>query len=138
GPESPFFARCPVMGADNGGIDHLQGRRPRIALGQRLQQSRPQPGLGPALEPLVDRIPFSVALRQVAPLRASSCDPQNAVQRAPVMRRRAPATSFSSNKWLEYRPFVVRQVPATQVCLLPRGSLESRTDSLDNHFVNRP
>jgi hypothetical protein len=138
GPDSPFSAGCPVMGSDDGGIDHLQGLGCWIFLRQGIQQELPDAALGPALELLVDRIPFAVALGHVAPLRPGPRDPQDPVQRAPMVQCRAPTTTFPSNKRLEYCPFFIRQIAPTQGCLLRRSSLESRSDSADNHFVNRP
>jgi hypothetical protein len=138
GPDSPFSAGCPVVGSDNGGIDHLQSVRCWISLGQGVQHELPDAALGPTFELLVDGVPFAVALGHVAPLRPGPRDPQNPVQRAPVVQRRAPTTIFPSNKRLEYCPFFIRQIAPTQVCLLRRSSLESRSDSADNHFVNRP
>ncbi len=52
--ESPFSARCLMMGPDHGAVDHLTRVRDQPAFVQRLEDLLPQTGKCPAEELAID------------------------------------------------------------------------------------
>ena len=71
------------MDPNNGGIQHDVG-----AVGvrhQHLEDSLPDPSLGPASEPLVDTLPVPILGRQVFPVSAAAQYPQHAIDEIAVV-----------------------------------------------------
>ena len=107
-------------------------------LGQCRRDAFPDPGLAPSSEALIDRNPFAIFVRQVAPWRARTNTPKNTVHDLPIVERwTAFASAFRRQKGFEQAPFCVAQIAATQSCLPTRGILESKSESRVNLFVNR-
>ena len=80
-------------------------------LAQFMEDLLDQAAFRPLLEPLVHRLPRAVSLRQVAPGRSASGDPEDAIQHLPGF---PPRTSFVAllSLWeigLQSFPFVVCQ-----------------------------
>jgi len=80
---APLSARCLLVGADQGGIEH-QILVVGIA-GERGEDLLPDAGLGPAREALVDGLVLAVSLRNVLPTRAGPQNPQNTVHKPTVI-----------------------------------------------------
>jgi len=67
---APFSGRGLLMGADDRGVEH---QILVVAIGgQRGEHPLPHTCMTPAAETFVHRLPLSVALRQVAPMRTGS------------------------------------------------------------------
>ena len=96
---------------------------------QCLESRVPDTELAPAREAYEDRIPISVSLGHVAPRRTGAQDPENAVDRSPLVRDSRTTFAPIGKQWIENAPFRVRQIAPTQCCLLQKGSLESKLDS---------
>ena len=75
-----------------------------------LEDLLPQPPFAPAVEASVNRLPWPIPLRQVAPRSTRSQDPQNAVDDLAMVRSRP--TGFWLLRWkqrLNLLPFFIRQ-----------------------------
>ena len=103
------------------------GGRPKAR--QCLESRVPDTKLAPAREAYEDRIPISVSLGHVAPRRTGAQDPENAVDRSPLVRDSRTAFAPIGKQWIENAPFQVRQIARTQCCLLQKGSLKSKLNS---------
>ena len=126
-----------MMGAHDGGIDHLHDGGRAALLVQRVEHQFEQPGLRPAAELLVDGVPLAEILVQIAPRRPGPRDPEDAVEYPPVILGRPPALATPrDHQGFEKRPFLIRHQAANQD-RLPKSSLESRLAIHVNHFVNR-
>ena len=77
---------------------------------QCLQSRVPDTELAPAREAYEDRIPISVSLGHVAPRRTGAQDPENAVDRSPLVRDSRTAFAPIGKQWIENAPFRVRQI----------------------------
>ena len=85
------------MGANDGAVDH---QILVVAIGgQRLEHPLPNPGVTPAAEATVYRLPFSVAFRQVAPMRPGAQDPQTSVDEQAVIDTRPPRLEPAREIW---------------------------------------
>jgi hypothetical protein len=113
----------------DGGIDGmlLVGRWPKTRQG--FECGIPHAELAPACEAHKDRIPIAVSLGHVAPRSAGAQNPENTVDRSPLVRDRWTTFAPVGEQWVENAPFRVRQIAPTQCCLLQKGSLESKLDS---------
>src|SRR5579863_4621740 len=84
---SPFFsARRVLMSAYNRTVDQTQAVR-RSAC-QRFENATPNTGLGPPIEPVIDRGVGAIALRQISPGRPCPQNIENPVQHPPILTRR--------------------------------------------------
>lgn len=103
------------MGANDGGIDHLDAVLTLPGLVQRPQQHVPHPTLGPAPELPVDRVPFAKVVVQVTPGRPRPRDPEHPVQHQPVIPgpTTAPRTALDHER-REERPLLIRHQTANQ------------------------
>src|SRR5262249_30948583 len=89
----------------------------------------PHAELAPACEAHKDRIPITVSLGHVAPRSAGAQNPENTVDRSPLVRDRWTTFAPIGEQRVENAPFRVRYIAPTQCCLLQKGSLESKLDS---------
>ena len=122
---------------DDGGVDHLKRIGHGLGSRQGFQYNVPQPRTRPSQELAIHRTPFAQFLRQIAPRRASSRDPENTIQDAPMIGGRSPPLGAClDHKLLEQCPFRIRQPASNQFCLPPRDSFKSSRNSPVNHFVN--
>lgn len=114
---------------DDGAVDHLEHVGLAAAVGERLQQHVPDAGGGPAPELAVDRVPLPEFLGQVTPRRAGSGDPEDAVQRAPVVLRWAAAAGrLLRQERGEDRPLRIRQT-------IPNQGRPPLQRSASNHVI---
>ena len=79
-----------LMGAHDGAVDHRDALWHQVARGQSLQHGVPDTGKRPAAELAMDTTPIAEALMKIAPRRSGSCDPDDAVENPPMIRRRRP------------------------------------------------
>src|SRR5262249_55465084 len=86
----------------------------------------PHAELAPACEAHKDRIPITVSLGHVAPRSAGAQNPENTVDRSPLVRDRWTTFAPIGEQRVENAPFRVRYIAPTQCCLLQKGSLESK------------
>ncbi len=127
-----------MVGADNGRVDHLNGLRRDATVGKRFEQQVPEPRPAPSQKLPIDRVPFARFPGQIAPRCACPRDPEDAVQCAPVIGRRATTQwTASNNERLEKLPFRIDHQATNQNRLLSIGSLESHHRAAVNPFVNR-
>ena len=77
---------------------------------QCLESRVPDTELAPAREAYEDRIPISVSLGHVAPRRTGAQDPENAVDRSPLVRDSRTTFAPIGKQWIENAPFRVRQI----------------------------
>ena len=75
-----------------------------------LESRVPDTELAPAREAYEDRIPISVSLGHVAPRRTGAQDPENAVDRSPLVRDSRTTFAPIGKQWIENAPFRVRQI----------------------------
>jgi len=121
------------MCADAGAVDHLQGRCVGIGIGERRQHDVPDPRERPSSELLIDRVPGTKLCRKIAPRRARSCDPKDAVQRPAVIQWWSTASrTILCHERGEHRPLAVAHQSTNQACLPPRRSLESSVTQFAN------
>src|SRR5262249_61964714 len=106
-------------------VIHLTGWWPKSRQG--FECGIPHAELAPACEAHKDRIPITVSLGHVAPRSAGAQNPENTVDRSPLVRDRW--TTPIGEQRVENAPFRVRYIAPTQCCLLQKGSLESKLDS---------
>lgn len=119
------------MCADGGAVDHLQCRRVRVGVGECRQHDVPDARQCPSSELLIDRVPGAELGRQIAPWRTRAGDPENAVQRAPVIPRRPPAErTIVGHERCEHRPLLIAHRPANQARLPPKAALNHAPISL--------
>src|SRR3954453_21653718 len=107
-----------TVASTNSGIHEMQAPVHLVAfLGLRLRPRDyplPYPRRAPAVEPARHRPDRAIALRQVAPRRASAQNPQNAVQDGTVvMVRPARTRPLGRQQWLQAPPLRVRQIIAS-------------------------
>src|SRR5262249_40891356 len=86
--DSPFYAGCMLVRPHDGGIDGmlLVGWWPKTRQG--FECGIPHAELAPACEAHKDRIPITVSLGHVAPRSAGAQNPENTVDRSPLVRDR--------------------------------------------------
>src|ERR1700761_3284580 len=107
------------MGANCGAIDAVMAGI-RHDLGQRHGNGFPDPGLAPASEPAIDRVPATVFGRNVAPWRSAPEPPQYAVDdRTVPLGPSASATVLRLDRQqvLQHAPFRFREIAPAQTCL---------------------
>lgn len=125
------------MGADDGGIDHLDAAMPCAGLVQRLQHHLPGPRQRPAPELPIDRVPLAEMAVQVTPGRACPSDPEHSVQHPSVITRTPPPSRpLLDNERLEERPFLVRHQTTNQRHSPQRAALNQSSGDLGIHFVH--
>ena len=133
--EPPFCARCLMMGADHGAVDHLQGIRSRPAFVQRVHDLLPPPRQGPAPKLAADAGPRAELLRQVSPRRSGASDPENPIQNKSVVQWLASVRGAGGqNEGFMKRPILVRHQVSCQAGLHRRYKLESRSARLVKPF----
>src|SRR5262249_32192578 len=127
--DSPFYAGCMLVRPHDGGIDGmlLVGWWPKTRQG--FECGIPHAELAPACEAHKDRIPITVSLGHVAPRSAGAQNPDNTVDRSPLVRDRWTTFAPIGEQRVENAPSRVRYIAPTQCCLLQKGSLESKLDS---------
>jgi hypothetical protein len=107
---APFSARCLLVCANDGTVDH---QMLVIAIGRQCSEHPlPDAGTTPAAEALMDRLPLTVTLRQVAPACAGSQHPQTSVDEQTVVHSRAPGiANLAGQQWVNLGPLrlVVRR-----------------------------
>ena len=124
------------MGADDGGIDHLNAGKTFAVLVQRLQHDVPGLRLCPAPEP-ADRVPCPEMAVQITPCSPSPGDPEHSVQHQPVIARPPPPPwPHLDHERLEERPLRIRHQSTTQGCSPQRTALNQRSGDLGIHFVH--
>ena len=96
------------MRPHNRGIDgmFLVGGRPKAR--QRLEYRIPHPELAPAGEAHEGRIPLAISFGQVAPRSAGAQNPENTVDRSPLVRDRWTTFAPIGEQRVENAPFRVR------------------------------
>lgn len=118
-------------------VDHLDSVRHLTAARQRFQHSVPNPCQRPASELAVNAAPVAEMVVKVAPGRCGSSDPEHAVQRASVVRRRttalAPAGHYEGRKEV---PLLIRH-QAPNHCRLQTATLNQMSAGMGLHVVNR-
>lgn len=103
------------MRTHDGRINHLQCRVGQAAAGERLQHHIPDATVSPAAELPKNRIPVAELLRQIAPRRAGPCDPQDRLDKQPiVMRGGAGIANLARQFWRYSFPLLVVQDRANQ------------------------
>ena len=123
--ESPFCARCLMMGANDSAVDHLQG----------IRDFFPQPRKRPAPELAIDRRPLAKLVGQVTPRRPRARNPENPIQNKAMVRGFASVRGArSQDEALMKRPFLVRHQVSCQAGLHRRYQLESRSPRHVNLF----
>lgn len=128
-------ARCLMMGADYGAVDHLVRIRHDPTFVQRFEDLLPQPRQSPAPELAVDTGPLPKLFWKVTPRRAGPRDPENPIKNKAVICGLAPVRgAHGQNEALMKRPFLVRHQVSCQVDLHRRYQLESRSDHPVNPF----
>jgi len=90
-------------------VDHLHFAV--VCLGDGIHQAIPDAGLSPTVEAIVGGRVRPVPLRQVAPWRACTQHPEDAVENAPIVARLATSTALGQNR-LDDAPLEVGQVVA--------------------------
>src|SRR5262245_33801703 len=101
-----------LVGSHDRAVDQLQGLG--RALRQRLENLQPHARLGPAVEPIVGRRVWPIALRQVPPRRAGTQDEENTVQNPPIiLPRHAPGLVRQHR--CDQQPLPIRQIKASHL-----------------------
>ena len=85
---------------------------------QCLESCFPDTELAPAREAYEDRIPISVSLGHVAPRRTDAQDPENNVDRSPLVRDSRTTFAPIWKQCIENAPFQSPSDRPTQCCLL--------------------
>ncbi len=83
------------MGAHDGGVDHHV--LVIVIARQLLENTLENPTLCPPTETLMDDLPITKALRQIAPRDASSISVQNSFNEQSVVRRSATNVAFPNH-----------------------------------------
>src|SRR6266550_5095138 len=98
-----------LMRPDNGGVDH--GVFVIRIIGQGLEKTLPNPARGPARKALVDVLPVTEALRQIAPRSARTEFPDHSLDKQAVAQFAAAANRAGTTrqKSLNPRKLVVAQ-----------------------------
>jgi hypothetical protein len=95
-----------LVSADDGGVDHHVFVI--VIARQLLENALENPTLRPSTETLMDDLPITKALRQIAPRDASSISVQNSFNEQSVVRRSAAHVAFPTRqKILDPPPLVV-------------------------------
>ena len=79
------------------------------------------------MEVYEDRIPISVSLGHVALRRTGAQDPENAVDRSPLVRDSRTAFAPIWKQWIENAPFRVRQIAPTQAASSRKAALNQNS-----------
>jgi hypothetical protein len=111
-----------MMCADDGRIDHLQGRVGCSTSSERFQDHVPDAAVGPAPKLPKDRVPIAEFLRQVAPRCAGPHQPKHRVEHAAMVPRRTATASMNQERF-EARPLFVGHQSANQGCSPQRAAL---------------
>jgi len=111
-----------LMRPHDGGIDD-----PVSKVGitdQCFKNPLPDPAFGPAVEAHVDAIPLAELGRQKTPRRSAPYDPQNGIDKQPVVISRATTVAyFPRNQRRDQLPLRVAQFPANHDCSPPKAVL---------------
>jgi hypothetical protein len=92
------------MHADNGGVDHLDSRI--MSSGECIYDTAPYTGPSPTNEAVVACGVGTECIRQIAPGRSRSQDPENAVENTAVIHSR-DATRLVRQHGLDDGPLVI-------------------------------
>jgi hypothetical protein len=125
-----------LVGADHGGIDHLQLLLGHTAVGQGRQDRLKDAQVTPAREAAPDRVPLPVPLRDRSPARPFACPPQDAVQVAPGLPARPAA--LRHQQWSDQFPLHVRQITSRHIILPPQQRRENQPPALRCPSSTRP
>ena len=127
------------MRPGDGAVDHVPASIRLGEFAQRLQHRIPDAGERPTPEPLIDAVPFAIFVRQMAPLRSGSCNPQHALEIAPiVVCRAATPTPLRWQQRRDQRPFRVGNPdPFVQHRTSHQDAVLNQTRILLSSFVNR-
>jgi hypothetical protein len=107
-----------LVGADDGGVEHLQPLLSHPAPGQGGEDRLEHAQVAPAREPPPDRVPLAVPLGDRPPAGTLAGSPQDAIQVVPVLVPR-PATAHRQQR-LDQLPLRIRQItPSHTVLPLP-------------------
>jgi hypothetical protein len=87
-PPVPGDARSVLMHADNGGVDHLDSRI--MSRGECIYDTTPYTSPSPTNEAVIAGGVGTERIRQIAPGRSRSQDPENAVENTAVVHPRMP------------------------------------------------
>jgi hypothetical protein len=127
-----------VVRPDYRAVDHLKTVRNALGVVKSLEQKLPKTGQGPAPELAVHRRPLAKMIRQIPPLRARACNPENSIQNKAMIPWR-PSTSWTAlhHEWFEEAPFLVAHQITDQDALLQKGILNQTSRDLGILFVNK-
>src|ERR1700738_2562432 len=98
-----------LVHANNGGIDHLHRRV--MTGGQRIHDPVPYASLPPTNEAIITSSAGTIGFRQIAPWRARTQDPKDAVEHASVIYARNAARLVRQH-WLDRGPFIIGEFVA--------------------------
>ena len=90
-------------------IDHLHLAAMRF--GDYVHQPVPDPSLAPAIEAIVGRRIWPIALRKIAPWRAGPQRPEDAIEHTPVVFALGTRTALRQHRF-DDSPLEIRQVVA--------------------------
>src|SRR5579872_1476300 len=126
----PFCARRMLVGAHDGSVDD-EIFVVRI-ITQRIEDTLPYAILCPSSEALEDAVPRAEFLRQIAPWRTGTIDPQYAFNKQPIVRTASSFVAFlTRTKLLDALPLRIRQTSSpNQARLLPVASLNHNCESV--------
>jgi hypothetical protein len=136
----PFSTRFRDVGTNRSGVDVVI---PTLShcFGESDGHALPDTGSAPTSKAPIDRVPVAVLLRHIAPRRASTQPPQNAVDDVAVVLRRSSSTAlarFPLNRQQNSQdtPLDLAQIAAAQGCLIESAALNQH-DSCVNRFCPR-
>lgn len=125
------------MGANDGGIDHLDAVGASAGLVQRLQYHVPDPRLRPAPELAIDRVPGAEMAVQITPCGPCSGDPEYPIEHQSMITRppTSPRTPLDYER-LEKGPLLIRHQTSNQHRSPQRTALNQRSADLGILFVH--
>ena len=101
-----------LVSAHDGGVDHHV--LVVVIAGQEPENPLENAALGPSVETLIDDLPVTKPLRQIAPWDASSKPEENGFDEQAIVRRRAAHVAFTPGQnILDPIPLVVAQCIAS-------------------------
>src|SRR5262245_48354926 len=101
----------------------------------RLKYPRPDSRLGPAIKPLIDRIPVAKSLWQISPRSAAAGDPDDRVDKSAVVLSMSTRVTLTPGKQVLHQiPLFVREFVATH----PRHPCQSRKSNQHPQAVSLP
>ena len=122
------------MGANRGAIDAVVAAVGHD-LSERDRDGLPDPGLAPASEPAIDRVPVAVFGRNITPGRPAAKPPQYAVDDRPVLLwtpTSPPVRRIDRQQTLQNTPFCFAQITPAQTCLQKEALNQPARDASTN------